>query len=470
MSNNLKHYHFIGVGGIGMGALACLVLAKGGKVSGSDLKDNAMTRRLQEYGAKIVIGHQAENIKGADCVIFSSAVSRSNPELQAAFAQGIPILRRAELLAELMEQHIRITIAGAHGKTTTTSMIGSLLHKADLHPTVAVGGIRNAECSNADLGSGKYFVAEADESDGSFLCYSPHYSVITNIDYEHIDYYLTWDNILMAYRKFILRTQPEGVVIACGDDARLRALVSETGCKAVLYGFGEQNDALARNIQKGSGKDYFSSFECWVRGKNWGRILLAVPGEHNVLNALACACLGLELGIKFSVIQKSLLSFQGVNRRFQRIGQANGITVFDDYGHHPTEIRATLRAAQDIKPQRLITIFQPHRYTRTKYLMDDFVKSLPLSDVLIVTDIYAASEQPIEGVSSQILFERIQQTGYRDVIYLGRESIVQHLLEIAKPGDWILTLGAGDVYQIGEQFLQAVQNKELSAKAGTSKE
>ena len=452
-----KHYHFIGIGGIGMGKIAALVLSKGDIVSGSDVKKNAMVQTLQELGANVFIGHDAKNVQGAEVVVYSSAVHSDNPEIVAAREKSIPILKRAQLLSQLMEHHIGITVAGAHGKTTTTSMISNLLIKAGLNPTTAVGGIMKGASDQAPLGDGKYFVAEADESDGSFLYYKPFYSVITNIDFEHLDYYQNWDNILEAYQKFVFRTDAEGKVIACGEDERLMKIISESGRAYMTYGFSKRCDVYANEIKT---QGCMTKFDCFLKGKRLGAIQLMVPGQHNVLNALACVCVGLNLGIDFSVIENCFVSYLGVHRRFQIKGRVNDISVVDDYGHHPTEIQATLQTAKSLEKKRIVTVFQPHRYTRTKLLFDEFVRSLLASDILIITDIYAASEPPLEGISSVALCDRIKQAGHTNCIYLKKESIPEHLLSITSPGDMVMTLGAGDIYLLGEKFLELLTLRE----------
>ena len=457
-SNLRKHYHFIGIGGAGMSTLALLMLAKGQRVSGSDLKEGAVVNTLKEKGAWVVVGHDERNIVGADYVVYSSAVHPDNPELRAAKAQKIPVYQRAEFLAKLMENQTGITVAGAHGKTTTTSMISRLLIQAGLNPTTAVGGIIKGTQDNAKLGDGKYFVSEVDESDGTFLYFKPKISVITNIDFEHVDYYQTWENILEAYRKFIHNTVPDGTVVACGGDQRLRKLVQESERKFMTYGFSAAEDVMAQSVDF----DKFNSrFDCFFKGKKMGAISLKVPGAHNVLNALACVGVGQLLNIDFSVIQQSLATYEGAARRFQLLGEIGNIKVIDDYGHHPTEITAVLQTAQAIKEKRLITVFQPHRYSRTKYLMNEFVKSLSLSDMLIITDIYAASEAPIEGVSSLVLTERLKQEGKSDCIYLKKDKILNLLLSFTRPGDLVLTLGAGDISQVGTDLVKGLMERDL---------
>ena len=446
-----KHYHLIGIGGIGMAALASLLLDKGHKVSGSDIKETELTIFLKKKGAAIFIGHHVENIKGADRIVYSSAIRATNPEMIEAVSGQAPILKRAELLAELVNQEIGITVAGAHGKTTTTSMVSHVLLQAGLKPTTAVGGIINSTTAyNANLGTGTYFVAEADESDGTFLYFKPMYSIITNIDFEHVDFYKNWDNIIAAYRKFIQRTNPEGCLIICGEDPRLKQLASEEKIPTLTYGMQPNFDVYAQDV---SVAGYSSKFSCYYRGQLLGEIRLIIPGRHNVLNALAAIALGLRLNIPFEKISGALKTFSGVKRRFQLKGDFNDILVVDDYGHHPTEITATLSAAKSFGKKRLVVVFQPHRYSRTKLLMDEFVKSLELSDYLVLTDVYAASEKPSEGADVHELYRKVSERYGAAVIYLPKEKLLSHLIETVRPGDLVVTLGAGDITQLSDQFV-----------------
>ncbi|HOW34810.1 MAG TPA: UDP-N-acetylmuramate--L-alanine ligase [Candidatus Omnitrophota bacterium] len=454
-----KHYHFIGIGGVGMGTIASLLIAKGYRVSGSDLKESDFTAKLREQKAKISIGHDAKNIESPDFVVYSSAVSRDNPERVAAEQKKIPVLQRAQLLAQLMESEKGITVAGAHGKTTTTSMISYCLIRAGLNPTTAVGGmINNDKTYNSNLGSGQYFVAEVDESDGSFLYFSPFYSVITNIDFEHVDYYHSWDNILSAYRTFIARTKADGCIFAYGQDMRLRSLLSESGRRFTTYGFSKENDVVASH-EKLNGRSL--GFDCAYKGRNIGRFDLSIPGKHNILNALACICVSMQMGIDLEVIRESLREFKGVRRRFQLKTDVNDIMVIDDYGHHPTEIKATIETAKSLGRKRVVTVFQPHRYTRTKFLMEEFVKSLSASDCLVITDIYAASEEVIPGVTSEKLCELIRASGKPEVIYLKKERIIDYLLDNVRKGDLVLTLGAGDITRISDAFAQKLNDRNV---------
>ena len=457
-----KHYHLIGIGGIGMGTLASLLVDQGHTVSGSDLKDNEMTRGLRQRGVSIYIGHQPSNIvKDTDYVVYSSAVRVNNPELIESEGRNIPVLRRAEVLAQLVNQQIGITIAGAHGKTTTTSMVSSLLINAGLRPTTAIGGIINGTTTyNANLGEGKYFVAEVDESDGTFLYFNPYYSIITNMDFEHVDFYKNWEGITQAYTKFIHCTHSDGCLIVCGDDKKLLELVrAQAKSKAVTYGLSDQQDVYAMNIKT---EGFQSSFACHTRKAKIGDFELNVPGRHNILDALACISLGIQLGISYEIMFKTLKSFTGVKRRFQLKGQVNDVTVIDDYGHHPTEIEATLKAARLFSPKRLITVFQPHRYSRTKFLLNEFVEHLSLSDELILTDIYAASEKISEGVGVETLLEELQKKLGPKVIFLKKEDIIKYLQDHLQAGDLVIFQGAGDIYHLSDDLVKILSLERVS--------
>ena len=453
-----EHYHLVGIGGIGMGALASLLLAKGYKVSGSDIKSNELVENLRQSGADIKIGHSSVNVNGADVVVYSSAIPFENPELQAAKMSGIVLMQRASLLAQLMREHIGITVAGAHGKTTTTSLVSHILVEARLHPTTAVGGLILGSSNNARLGAGKYFVAEVDESDRSFLQFSPQYSIITNIDFEHVDQYKDWDDILSAYGQFINGTAKDGMVIACGEDDRLSALCKKAGRPYKTYGFSSSFDIWAEEIRH---YGFSTSFDCIVHGNDLGQIITELPGRHNILNALAATGMALTIGIDFKVIQKALKSFPGVKRRFQIKEDSKNILVVDDYGHHPTEIRAALATAQQIKPRRLITVFQPHRYSRWKALMEEFAQALIDTDYLIVTDVYAASEQPIEAVNAEKFVELMKSITDKPVLYLKKDGIVAHLANMIGPGDLVLTLGAGDITHISDELSKLIRLNKI---------
>ena len=454
----MNHYHFIGIGGIGMGAVASLLLAKGHKVSGSDLKDNELTEQLRKNGAQVAIGHHASNVQNPDYVVYSSAIRMINPEMIESVSRQLPLLKRAEVLAQLVNEETGITIAGAHGKTTTTSMVSCMLLNAQLNPTTAVGGIINGNTNNAHLGEGRYFVAEVDESDGTFLYFRPMYSIITNIDFEHVDFYKDWKGILEAYSKFIELTNDKGCVIACVQDEKLKNLVRASKKKVITYGLDDFCDVWAKNIIT---EGFYSRFECHTKFGKLADFELIVPGVHNILNALACITLGLQVGISIEVMQKSLKDFSGVKRRFQLKGKVEDIMVVDDYGHHPTEIVATLNAAKLFNRKRLVTIFQPHRYSRTKFLLNEFVESLQLTDQLIITDIYAASEKPTEGASIKDLLEPLQKILRNRVIYLKKEDILKYLSDFVQSGDLVLFLGAGDIYHYSDELISFLAKKKV---------
>jgi len=445
--------------------LASLILSKGHTVSGSDIIENAMTRSLREQGAHIHIGHHPDAVAGADFVVFSSAIRPDNPELVAARQQGIRILKRAELLAELMKEQLSIAVAGAHGKTTTTSMIANLLISVDRHPTVALGGIFKNGSYQACMGDGHYFVAEVDESDGSFLFFHPRYSVITNMDREHLDYYKNWDRIRLTFKQYMTQTDPQGMLIVCGDDRALRELAQESGRPLMTYGFSQDNDVWASHVRF---QGCSSKFDYFLKNGWKGTIQLLLPGRHNVLNALACLCVGKCLDLDMEQIEESFRFFQGVDRRFQIKGRVDGIVVADDYGHHPTEIMATIQAAQALDKKRMIVVFQPHRYSRTRALEEEFVKCLSVCDYLIVTDIYAASETPLKNVSAESLANKIPRTQGQKIFYVKKDAIVSHLLQNARSGDLVLTLGAGDIYRVGEEFLTVRAEHPVSPNAKDS--
>lgn len=439
-----------------MGKLASLLLAKGVTVSGSDLSDNAMVRSLREQGAQIEIGHRPENIKERCQVVYSSAVRENNPEMTAARKHGCHIMKRAQLLADLMKEHFSITVAGAHGKTTTTSMIAHMLIHSGLDPTVALGGVFQQGSYQENLGQSGYFVAELDESDGSFLFFSPKISVITNIDFEHVDYYGDWKHILDAYAQFIRQTAQEGVVVACGDDDRLRCAVEESGRAAVFYGLQDRHDFYARDIRYENGK---TCFQC-IRGhQDLGRLSLGVCGTHNVLNALSCMIVGLRLGLPFSAVKEALSSYQGVRRRLEAKGSWGDIRLFDDYGHHPTEIRATLAAVREMRPDRVVVVFQPHRYTRTKFLWNEFLGAFGDADELLVTDIYPAGEDAMEGVDAGRLCAEISRHSGKSVVFAAKEDLTRRALEMIRPGDVVVTLGAGDITRVSDDIARLLEER-----------
>ncbi len=447
------HIHFVGIGGIGMSGIAELLLNLGYRVSGSDVKASDITANLARLGGSIHVGHRAEQIAGADVVVISSAIDRQNPEVAAAQQAAIPVIPRAEMLAELMRLKYSVAIAGAHGKTSTTSLVANVLAGGGLDPTVVIGGKLKSIGRNAVLGQGDFIVAEADESDGSFLKFSPAIAVVTNIDREHMDFYADLDAIKSVFLNFIDRIPFYGLAVLCLDNEPLQGLLPHIKKRLTTYGRSTQADYQARNISFGEMKSRFSVVH---REENLGEFVLAMPGMHNVSNALAAIAVGLELDIPLSSIKRSLETAEGVQRRMEIKGEVNGIAVVDDYGHHPTEIQVTLEAVKDNWPdRRKVVVFQPHRYTRTQALLEDFTRSFNNSDVLVVLPIYAASETPIAGVSGKALGDCIRAHGHRNVICLNTlAACVDHLEKTLTPGDLLLTLGAGDVYRVGEMLLE----------------
>jgi len=446
------HIHFVGVGGIGMSGIAELLLNLGYKVSGSDVKMSEITDRLKRLGGRITKGHAAGNIEGADVVVFSSAVDRDNPEIQAAMKSSIPVIPRAEMLAELMRLKYSIAIAGAHGKTSTTSIVASVLAAGGLDPTIVIGGKLKGIGSNAVLGQGDFIVAEADESDGSFLKFSPTIAVVTNIDKEHLDFYKDIDEIKAVFLSFLERIPFYGLAVLCLDNEPIQELIPRMKKRYTTYGMSSQADFQIRDVECGKRK---SRFNVYHRGNKMGLIDLNLPGIHNVYNATASIAVGVELNIDFDQIKKALETVEGVQRRLEIKGETNGITVIDDYGHHPTEIKVTLKAVEENWPdRRKVVVFQPHRYTRTQALFDEFTRAFYRSDVLVVMPIYAASEKKIKGVDARNLCEGIKSHGHKEVIYAsGFKAVLSFLNQTLRPGDVLLTLGAGDVWKIGEMLL-----------------
>ena len=446
------HIHFVGIGGIGMSGIAELLLNLGYRVSGSDIKPSDITDRLKTLGGTIFKGHAAENIKGADVVVVSSAIDPDNPEVRAAGHASIPVIPRAEMLAELMRLKYSIAIAGAHGKTSTTSIVASVLAEGGLDPTVVIGGRLKSIGSNAVLGEGDFIVAEADESDGSFLKYSPTIAVVTNIDKEHLDFYADLDAIKTVFLNFLDRIPFYGLAVLCLDNEPIQDLVPRIKKRYTTYGMTSQADFQIRDVEFGQQK---SRFDIYHHGNKMGAINLNLPGIHNVYNATASIAVGVELNIAFGQIKRALETAEGVQRRLEIKGECRGVTVIDDYGHHPTEIKVTLETIEENwQNRRRVVVFQPHRYSRTRALFDEFSRAFYQSDVLLVLPIYAASEKKIEGVTSQNLCEEIKAHGHKEVIYAGSfNAALSHLKQILQPGDVLLTLGAGDVYKIGEMFL-----------------
>ncbi|MFA5411007.1 MAG: UDP-N-acetylmuramate--L-alanine ligase [Candidatus Omnitrophota bacterium] len=452
-----KHYHLIGIGGIGMSGIAKLLLRSGLRVSGSDIKESGITEELAALGARVFIGHHPLNIEGADLIVYSSAVKEDNPEIREAKNKGIPLIKRAQALAELMKDKTVITVTGSHGKTTTTSLASCLLLEAGLSPSVAIGGILKNIDTNASLGNGNFFIAEADESDGSFLYYRPRYSIITNIDREHLDYYKDFANELKAFGEFLNNTESGGCVFCSSDDNNLKELLRGYKNRRVLFGLKEGADIIARNIQS---KGLNSEFDCFFKGKFIERFNLALGGEHNISNALSVIALGLELGIDLAVTKKILRDYQGARRRLEVKFENGEYQLIDDYAHHPTEIKATLSAIGNLKFKRLIAVFQPHRYTRTKLLSDEFAKCFDAADYLVITDIYPAGEPAEEGVSAKLIYDKIRQNSPgKEAHYLAKEEITGHILGILKPGDLIITLGAGDITKISDELAEELKRQ-----------
>ena len=458
MFAKIQHVHFVGIGGIGMSGIAEVLLNLGYRISGSDLKNSAVTNRLAELGATIFEGHAAENIAGAEVVVTSSAVVQQNAEVVEAHRLHIPVIPRAEMLAELMRLKYGIAIAGMHGKTTTTSMVAAVLAAGGLDPTVVVGGRVDAMGSNARLGKSEYMVAEADESDRSFLKLSPVLAVVTNIDREHMDCYRNMRDVKRAFLEFMDHVPFYGVVVACNDDPLLRRLFRQIRRRTVTYGTRRGSDfhiKLGKSAFDSAAERPTSYFRVTYGDRDLGEFRLHVPGVHNILNATAAIAVGIGLDIKADDVRGALENFRGVDRRFQLRGKSAGVSVIDDYGHHPTEIRATLAAARECGFRKIHVIFQPHRYTRTRDLMDEFASAFDKADSLFVLDIYAASEAPIEGITGEVLARQIRDKGKANAAYVSSfADAVTSAAAVAQSGDMILTLGAGSVSQLGPMILE----------------
>jgi UDP-N-acetylmuramate--alanine ligase len=471
MFAKIQRIHFVGIGGIGMSGIAEVLLNLGYKVSGSDLKSSAVTQRLAGLGATVFEGHGAENIVGAEVVVASSAISPENPEISRARTLHIPVIQRAEMLAELMRLKYGIAVAGMHGKTTTTSMVAAVLAAGGLDPTVVVGGRVDAMGSNARLGKSHYLVAEADESDRSFLKLSPILSVITNIDREHMDCYRNMGDVKRAFLEFMDRVPFYGMVVVCNDDPTLRRLFPQIRRRMVTYGTRRGSDfhvGLGKSSPITGDAPPLSQFKVTYKDQGLGEFRLHVPGVHNVLNATAAIAVGIGLDIPADQIRSGLEHFRGVDRRFQLRGKAAGVSVIDDYGHHPTEIRATLAAAKQCGFRKTHVIFQPHRYTRTRDLMKEFATAFGDADSLLILDIYAASEAPIDGITGEALARNIEDEGERPARYVASFSeAVEASASLAHEGDMILTLGAGSVSQLGPMILAQLANKTLEPLIST---
>lgn len=451
--SGINKIHFVGIGGAGMSAIAKVLLEKGYEVSGSDLNDSPIVESLKEQGAKIFKNHHKENVAGVDAIVLSTAISHSNPEVVEAKAKNLKIFHRSDIVATLMNSEEGIAVAGAHGKTTTTSMLGVTLDYAGAKPTIIIGGEVDYLRSNAKLGAGKYLVAEADESDGSFLKLMPKIAVVTNIENDHMDYYGTMENILSTFCKFLKNLSKEdGVAVLCFDNAYIRNIAATIDRKCVSYAIAEAADYQAKNIAtNGAG----ISFDVYYHGENLGSVALNIPGQHNVLNALATIAVGRLLGYTVADIAAGLRFFNGAKRRFQTKGRMKGVWVVDDYAHHPTEISTTLNAAKQTKPNRVICAFQPHRYTRTKFLREEFGQCFDEADVLVLTDIYSAGEEPVEGINGETIKNEVEKHTGKSVVYIeDRKDVARYLKEIVRDGDLVISMGAGDIYRTGEELVE----------------
>jgi UDP-N-acetylmuramate--alanine ligase len=450
MYGKIQKIHFIGIGGIGMSGIAEVLLNLGYQVSGSDLRESDITRRLSELGGQIAYGHAAENVGQADVVVTSTAVHGNNVEVAEAQRLLIPVIPRAEMLAELMRMKYGIAVAGTHGKTTTTSMVATVLTHGGIDPTAVIGGRLDKFGSNAKLGQGQFLVAEADESDGSFLHLSPTLAIVTNIDADHLDYYADLDEIKDTFIDFINKVPFFGVAVLCLDDANVQAIIPQVKKRFVTYGLSTQADFYATEITH---QEDATRFDVHHKGERLGRLSLRMPGRHNVLNALAAVAVAVELGVAFPLIEEGFEDFCGVGRRFQIRYQQNNLLVVDDYGHHPVEIKATLAAARAGWDHRVVAVFQPHRYSRTAALFEDFTTAFYDADEVVVLDVYAAGEEPLAGANAEALAKAIAGHGHRDVRYLATvEAAVAHLRETVKSGDMVITLGAGNVWQVGAEL------------------
>lgn len=453
MFRKARRLHFVGIGGTGMCGIAEVLVNLGYSVSGSDLVANAATAHLTSLGARVRQGHRPNQVHGADAVVISSAVGPDNPEVREARRLKIPVIPRAEMLAELMRLKYGVAVAGAHGKTTTTAMIAEVLTRGGLDPTVIIGGRVSKLQSGAKLGQGEIMVAEADESDGSFLNMKPTIAVVTNIDREHLDFYTDLDAIREAFRRFLSRVPFYGAAIVCLDDANVRAILPGIDRKLLTYGLGDDADLQATDVTVSG---FQSSFAVQLRGTSLGRVRLNQPGRHLVCNSLAAIGVGLELDVPFPEIVEALTEFRGVDRRMQWRGEAFGSSVIDDYGHHPTEIVATLAALREGSDAPTLVVFQPHRYTRTRDLLEEFGRAFSAADRVIVTDVFAAGESPIDGIDGSTVADALLRNGHPSVVFEPRlEAIPGRLRGIIRPGDVVLTLGAGDVWKVGQELIRS---------------
>jgi len=452
---NYNRIHFIGIGGTGMSGIAKILMNMGYTVSGSDLKVSEALLRLKEAGAKVFIGHHVSNVEGADLVVVSSAIPKSNPEYVKAIESNIPVVHRADMLSLLMDSKKGIAVSGAHGKTTTTSMISLIMEKNGFDPTVIIGGELNDIGGNATLGNGEFLVAEADESDGSFMKLKPYVAVITNIENDHMDYYKNMENMKNAFKAFVSNVKQGGFVVVGNDNEYVREMIKDIDKECYTFGMNYKSDFMPKNIRMNG---LSSSCDIYFRGKFLGELQLNVPGLHNIVNATAAVAVGNRLGIDIEGMREAIKTFHGVQRRFQIIDEIDGIKVIDDYGHHPTEIKATLRAARSCNPRKIYAIFQPHRYTRTQNLAGEFGSAFIDADEVILTDIYSAGERPINGVSSELIAESLKENGKKVVLIKKKEDIPDYIIDKVFPGDFILTIGAGDINDIAYKIVNKLKS------------
>lgn len=450
-----QKFHFIGIGGIGMSGIARIMLEQGHSISGSDVQNSALIEKLRSMGANIHIGHCEGNIAAdIDCVVYSTAVTEDNPEMKEAYRRGLHIYRRAEMLALLMKQHSSIGVAGSHGKTTTSGMISLMLEEGALDPTVIIGGMLPQIGSNAKGGAGKYLVAEADESDGTFLLLNPEIAVITNVEEDHMDHYRDLQEIVDAFAQYVKQLPPQGRAIVNADCPNVRQIMEHQQARYITYALKQEADYTAADIRFGQGDSIFKVLYC---GEHLGELHLQVPGEHNISNALAAVAAGRLCGMDFVDIARGLGHFRGTGRRFELLGRVAGITVIDDYAHHPTEIKATVAAARNMHKGRLIAVFQPHRYSRTQSMAAEFASAFQGCDTVLIAKIYEAFEKPIEGISARMIVAEAMNRGYNNISYGGtKEEIAHTLREIVRQGDMVLIMGAGDIRKCGEDLVRSL--------------
>ncbi|MGE5557884.1 MAG: UDP-N-acetylmuramate--L-alanine ligase [Bacillota bacterium] len=456
-----RSIHFVGIGGSGMSPLAKIMLESGCRISGSDMKYSDKIKKLAASGAEVFVGHDAGNLPpDLDLVVVSSAVNHDNPEILEAKSRDIPILTRAQFLGDLMKDYTTVGVSGAHGKTTTTAMIGLIFYENGLDPTIAIGGELPVLGGSGRLGKGRYFIAEADEAYGSFLQFYPAIAVVTNIDDDHLDYYGNLNSIINAFREYLDHLPANGLAVLCADNPHIRKIIPDMSKRIITYSLNEQADYQAVNIEL---KNFGSRFDVCSHGQNIGTLELNIPGLHNISNALAAAVVSLEAGLSMPCITKSLFHYRGAHRRFEKIGEAEGVTIIDDYAHHPTEIKATLEAARKGWPGRVISVFQPQRYTRTKFLRYEFARSFSTADLIILTDIYfqGTGETPLPGISGEILAKEVESYEKRPVYFRSELTDVLLFLEqIVKPGDLVVTMGAGNIYTVAYQLYQNLCRKK----------